>query len=451
MIVYLPEIYSDELVYSWFCRYYTHSGHISHKTVLLELYCKRSDTLNKEFIGNLNTQAWECIDRMYSMTDLVLHHTMFPQYARFLPLEQKKEALYKLLYENGDVHHLFCVLPRRAGEQYLRYCPLCAKEQGEKFWSRTHQLRDMRVCTKHKCRLEESCVSAQSQQAFTFSAAEFYIEEKEAVPCNNEEALRYAEYIKAVFEAPMDFERDIPISAILYHGMSQTKYLKSTGRSRYTKQLVNDMQDYYAKIGIDNIVSLAQVQRTLLGAHCEFTVVCQMAFFLGMTVEELVSPKLTQEQIEEEQRSHYMRGSVPVDWEQLDEEKAPLLEQFAHNVYIGVASEKGRPERVSEKLVYRELGLLQHQLENMPKCRAIMEQYTESYPECWARRILWAYKQLLKEGRVRWVDIRVLSGVKKEKMAVVKPYLWKHGDDRTVKEILGIAGEIEEQLEKERV
>ena len=80
-----------------------------------------------------------------------------------------------------------------------------------------------------------------------------------------------------------------------------------------------------------------------------------------------------------------------------------------------------------------------------------MEQYTESYPECWARRILWAYKQLLKEGRVRWVDIRVLSGVKKEKMAVVKPYLWKHGDDRTVKEILGIAGEIEEQLEKERV
>lgn len=444
MIVYLPEIYSDELVYSWFCRYYTHSGHLSHKTALLELYCKRSDTLNKEFIGNLNTQARECVDRMYSLEDLVLHHTMFPQYARFLPLEQKKEALYKLVYENSDVHHLFCVLPRREGEQYLRYCPLCAKEQGEKFWSRTHQIRDMRVCTKHQCRLEESCVSAQSQQAFTFSAAEFYIEEKEAVPCNNEEALRYAEFIQAVFEAPMDFERDIPISAILYHGMSKTKYLKPTGRSRYTKQLVNDMKEYYAKIGLENISSLAQVQRTLLGEHCEFSVVCQIAFFIGMTVEELISPKLTQEQIEEEQRSHYMRDSVPVEWKQLDEEKAPLLEQFASAVYTGRASEMGRPERVSEKLVYREMGLLQHQLENLPRCRAIMEEYAESYPEAWARRILWAYQKLVKESKVRWCDIRVLAGVKKANLPAIKPYLWKHGDKKTVREILEIAGDVEE-------
>ena len=49
------------------------------------------------------------------------------------------------------------------------------------------------------------------------------------------------------------------------------------------------------------------------------------------------------------------------------------------------------------------------------------------------------------------MDIRVLAGVKKEKMAVVKPYLWKHGDERTVREILQIAGEVEERLEEKRV
>ena len=204
------------------------------------------------------------------------------------------------------------------------------------------------------------------------------------------------------------------------------------------------MKEYYTKMGLENVSSLAQVQRTLLGEHCEFSVVCQIAFFLGMTVEELVSPKLTQEQIEEERCSHYMRDSVPIDWEQLDEEKAPLIEQFASAVYTGRASEIGRPERVSEKLIYRELNLMSHQLENLPRCRAIMAQYKESYPECWARRILWAYKQLVKEGRVRWVDIRVLAGVKKEKMAVVKPYLWKHGDEEIVREILLIAGDTQE-------
>ena len=32
-----------------------------------------------------------------------------------------------------------------------------------------------------------------------------------------------------------------------------------------------------------------------------------------------------------------------------------------------------RPERVSERLVYRKMGLLGHQLENMPRCKAIFE------------------------------------------------------------------------------
>lgn len=43
----------------------------------------------------------------------------------------------------------------------------------------------------------------------------------------------------------------------------------------------------------------------------------------------------------------------PVDWRLLDEEKAPLLEQVAKDIYSGVASAVGRPERVSERLVYR--------------------------------------------------------------------------------------------------
>jgi hypothetical protein len=373
---------------------------------------------------------------------------MFPQYGRFLPLEKKKVALYKLAYENCDMHHLFCVLPRREGEQYLRYCPICVRESreenGEAYWDRTNQIRDIRICTKHKCRLVESDVIATSHQSFVFFPAELHVKEENANLCVNEEEIRYAEFIRAVFEAPIDFENDVPVSAVLYHGMKKTKYLKSTGRSRYTKQLVGDMKEYYTKMGLENISSLAQIQRTLLGEHCEFSVVCQIAFFIGMTVEELISPKLTQEQIEEEQRSHYMRDSVPVDWKQLDEEKAPLLEQLAHNVYIGVASENGRPERVSEKLVYRELGLLQHQLENMPMCREVLKKYAETYPEAWARKIVWAYKKLENEGnRFYWSDIRKLAGVKKHNFEKIKPYLSKHTDRKMVEAIINLVGELE--------
>lgn len=132
-----------------------------------------------------------------------------------------------------------------------------------------------------------------------------------------------------------------------------------------------------------------------------------------------------------------MRNAVPVDWELLDAETAPVLEKFAKGVYDGTGNENGRPERVSEKLVYREMGLLGHQLENMPGCKAIMERYTESYPESWARKIVWAYKKLEEEGNpFCWTDIRKISGVKKKNMQFVIPYLRKYVDNDIVEKIM---------------
>ena len=75
-----------------------------------------------------------------------------------------------------------------------------------------------------------------------------------------------------------------------------------------------------------------------------------------MRVKELVNPSLTVEQIQKEQDSHYMRNAAPIDWELLDMETALVLEKFARGVYDGSGNENGRPERVSEKLVYREMG-----------------------------------------------------------------------------------------------
>lgn len=441
MIVYLPSIYPDELVYSWFCRYYVHSGCFSHKEALRELYCKKSDYLNKEFIGNLNHGAIEQIEKIYPMDELVLNHTMFPQYARFIPLEKKKEALYRLGHEPCDVHHLFCVLPRNEREQYLKFCPMCAREDreryGETYWHRKHQIRNMSICTKHKCRLKESTVPAKSEQCFTFSPAENYISDDGIVIESDPVAIRFASYLDSVFDAPMDFENDVPISAVLYDGMSRTKYLKPSGRSRYTKMLADDMNEFYRSMGICSIASMHQIQRALLRDSYDFSVICQIAFFLGMRVKELVNPSLTVEQIQKEQESHYMKDVASIDWELLDAEAAPKLEKFAKSVYDGTGNENGRPERVSERIVYREMGLLGHQLENMPRCKAIMERYTESYQESWARKIIWAYQKLKKSGEpFCWTDIRKIAGVKKKNLQLVIPYLMKYTDVKTVVKVM---------------
>lgn len=440
MIVYLPSIYPDELVYSWFCRYYVHSGCFSHKEALQELYCKRSDNPSKEFIGNLNSEAMGQIEKIYPLDELVLNHTMYPQYARFISLEQKETALYRLVHETCDVHHLFCVLPRNEREQYLKFCPLCAKEDreayGETYWHRKHQIRNMSICAKHKCRLMESSVPAKSEQCYTFFPAESYIGNEEAVVESDPLVVQFASYLDSVFDALIDFENDVPISAILYDGMSRTKYLKPPGRSRYTKMLAEDMGEFYRSMGICSIASMHQIQRSLLRDSYDFSVICQIAFFLGMRVKELVNPSLTVEQIQQEKNSHYMKDAAPIDWELLDAETVSMLEKFAKGVYDGSGNENGRPERVSERIVYREMGLQGHQLENMPRCKAIMERYTESYPESWARKIIWVYKKLEEKGEpFYWTDIRKISGVKKKNMQLVIPYLRKYTDDAMVSKI----------------
>lgn len=443
MIIHLPEIYPDELVYSWFCRYYVHGGFISHKSAMQELYCKKSDNPSKEFIGNLNPAAREQIAKMYSMEELLFKHTMFPQYARFVSLSQKKKAVNRLSCSSCDVHTLFPVLPRMKEEQYLKYCPLCAKEDREQYkevyWHCRHQIRNMSICTKHRCRLISSTVTFKSERAYIFEPAEFTIQDDTVVYEDNPLLIQFAEYIEKIFDSPMDFERDVPISAVLYHSMNKTKYMKSTGRCRNTALFAEDIRAYYEKIGLCNVVAFHQIQRILLHNGYNFSFVCQIAFFLGMTVEELILPELSEEQIEEEKNTHYMRGAEQIDWKRFDEDTAPILEQLARDIYDGTASEIGRPERVSKRLICKKLELSIYGQQNMPKCNDILERYRETYSESWARKIVWAYKKLETEKeKIYWSDIRRLSGVKKADIDEVVPYFGKHTDKATTDKIVAV-------------
>jgi hypothetical protein len=446
MIGYLPELYPDELVYSWLSRYLVHSGHRLHSVVLKEFFCKRSDNPSKEYLGNLNDEAKKFIQEVIPLRDLILLHTM-TRCARFLPLVEKKEAMHRMEFEYCDPHFLFPILIRSEEDAWIRYCPACAQEDrdtyGETYWHRKHQLRGIRVCHKHGCWLERSAVSAKSEHDYRLSPAEECVVIDTPRYCDNPELLRYTRFITDVFDAPMDFTTDIPFEAVLHSALLGTKYMKSSGKTRYTQQLADDLYTFYEKIGITNITSMSQIQKALLLGKADFTVVCQIAFFLGITVEELTSPKLTPEQIAVEQEAHHVRGRVCPDWEEFDTAAAPILEQLAHDIYTGAARPDGRPERVSERLIYRTFELdgerlHWYRLQNAPKCQAIMQKYYETYEDHWCRRLVWAYEKLKSErgGKpLYWVDLRKVSGVKERNLHKVIPLLHKYTDPKTAKAI----------------
>jgi hypothetical protein len=242
----------------------------------------------------------------------------------------------------------------------------------------------------------------------------------------------------AVFSSPMDFATDTPISSIFYYALKGSAYMPKSTKARNTKRLSEDLKNFYESIGVSEIASIHQLQRTMLGDRFDFSVVCQIAFFLGISMEDLTHPNLTEEQIALEQASHYIKGKPIIDWDALDGEIVPRLEKLAYDTYNGTY---GRPARVSERLVYRELKLNAHSLETLPRCRAILEKYSETYEESWARRLIWAYNCLKNEKDTvpfYWSELRMLSGVKKDTAIKAVPFLGKHTSSDIAKKIISL-------------
>ena len=441
MISYLPPIYPDELVYSWFCRYYVHAGCFTHKMALDDILYSRHNNPSKEFIGHLSLEAKEKIQAIYSLEKLVLDHTMFPQYARFLSLERKKSALHHLAHEFCDAHQLFAVLPRTESDRFLKYCPLCAEEDrkayGETYWHRVHQIRNLTICPHHQCLLESSTVPATSAQKYTLCPAEEYAINLQPQPIKNDQLLAFSMYLTDVFNAPFDCESDISVIETLHNALKGTAYLASNGKMRFPKRLADDLKSFYLSIGIENIATFSQIQKVLNGDSFDFSVMCQIAFYLNVSHIDLLSTKA---QPTISSVSHRAKEQI-LDWKAYDDEIAPKLEKLSQSIYTGEFSADGRPERVSERLIYQKLNLSAHRLEKMPKCRAILVHFSESYEENWARRILWAYQKLKTEranAPIFWSDLRDLSGVKKYNIEKVLPFLQKHADTNAYNAIIKI-------------
>ena len=114
------------------------------------------------------------------------------------------------------------------------------------------------------------------------------------------------------------------------------------------------------------------------------------------------------------------------------------IESVAADIYSGAADNLGKPEKVTGKNICKILGIKEHRLENMPKSRAVLDKYTESYPESWARKLVWANEWLENnnEDIFYWKHLRKLTGVKKERFEEIIPYLKKYADKDEVKLIV---------------
>jgi hypothetical protein len=241
MIAHFPDPYPGELLYSVFARFSERMCYPSLGATLLELFGKRYAVPAIELPNQLDG----LISRLpqghgYTADQLIDKHTLFPLYAAFVRREK-----YEKLRDNmkGDAVRTTHVIAginacRVPSPETLRTCPICDKENiekfGETYWHRVHQVSGVEACPFHAVFLEPSNVRRSPQEMrHSFISAEA-AERSTTVMCldhakqRDQVLLKIAKLAAELLDVPPDplFRtnlRDRYLATFREHGLTRLK------------------------------------------------------------------------------------------------------------------------------------------------------------------------------------------------------------------------------------
>ena len=310
MIAFFPEVYPDELVYSWLARYGVRSGYTHYRAIADDLFTSHTAKPNLEFVIELSQDAYEVITDAMPFESVIMQHTMFPYYARFLPIERRQKAFGQLMNMSKSFNDTLYIRRNKTQHRpWLRYCPLCAEsdrmQYGEAYWHRLHQLDHIDICPVHGCHLLTSTVSSTTKESPSLTHAELEIPQAH-LPVFSQNPLerQVAAYVSEVFSADLAIENAVTIGSFMHHKLEYTKYLSPRGQKRNLALLTDDFNDFYQTLPHPTLAEHWQLEKIFSNYRCHTYDICLLALFLGVPVTELVDMKLpekTQAQLFDEE------------------------------------------------------------------------------------------------------------------------------------------------------
>lgn len=483
-MIYLPEIYPDELVYSWLARYYVKTGYIRHSFISEELFECKTTKPSIEFINQYAPNVYQDIIKKISMEELIEKHTMFPYYGRFLPLKKRIKAFKSLKRMNTNINNLLPIPKKKDNtKRYLKYCPICVendrKKYGETYWHRIHQLRGIAICSKHKCYLIDSKIEIINKRV-PLIASEIAIPIKNnCFICENNIEIKIADYNEKVFHSKLDFQSEVTIGKFLHFKMENTPYRSIRGEQRNILLLHTQFKNYYKNLPNNNFSELWQIQKVLTDDRINFNEICMLAMFLNISPNELTNMKISQisqeqkfdkqifelrkqglkyteiakklgasydtvKAIGERKYSKYHNqeysnkslksGAKAYNWDKIDDDTFPLVKKAIEQIQ---KSNESKPKKITVFAIEKLLGLPSKRISQyLPKCRIEIEKYYETQEEYWAREVAWAIGMIVEKGDVlNWTHIRDLTNMRKQNFIKCFPYLVKYTDETTIENL----------------
>lgn len=156
MLHYLPIPRPDELLYSIFARYAVHTGIVSPKQCLDNLFNCRTVVATVDLPSHLDAFLANAVHLWdISIEDLIYRHTLFPLYAPFVPDERRHIAISHMRSNKGGAQHMELGVAASIVKPptLMRYCPVCLTTQqiryGEYYWPRSWHVAGVNVCALH--------------------------------------------------------------------------------------------------------------------------------------------------------------------------------------------------------------------------------------------------------------------------------------------------------------
>lgn len=160
-----PLLYEDELFYSIISRYKRMCGITSKKALMKDLYGSNITQSSMYFPTHISDLIKNLPYSSKITEDTILkNHTLYPFYTAFLSKSKTQNIYASVKKGRGQkiILKLGMVGNNRELNQYLKFCPICFKEDidklGESYWRRLHQIPGVFYCIKHECQLVESKV-----------------------------------------------------------------------------------------------------------------------------------------------------------------------------------------------------------------------------------------------------------------------------------------------------
>lgn len=459
MIGFIPELYPDELVYSWIARYHVRTGHHSYQQTAKHLLNKKVNIVSKKFLNEYSDEFFDMIKNNITIKELAIKHSMLSTYVKFLPIDKRNSIIES--YENNLRYKESSIgFKTKSNGINMRYCPICIKEDrdkyGETYWHREHQFIGINVCTKHKCYFIDSEVSVQSIDKSEFYTAEYIIGQKNDVKIsNNEFEINFAKYFTEVINT--ESNNDSNIVEYLNTILLNSKYRANGCMLKDFNKLYDDYSELCEKINV-NIISSQPSLREILKNKRRTLDICILGMLLNISPYDLVNrvlPNTNKKDIREQviflrdvKKMSYNRIAKELNASRRavgaiyhskktenDLDVLKLLKDELQKFYNGDLT-NGRPQKITVYTVEKQFDIPQKVLINNKSYYNEIIKYEESYPEYWARELVWSYNKL-KEDKAYISQNKITKqiNIRKEQPVRAIPYISKYTDKETAEAI----------------